>query len=221
MQVGILGGTGPAGQALAARLASVGVGVVIGSRSIDRAGGACEEIRSRWPDLDLPLTPGTNADAARTELIVVATPWTAAADTAASVSDHLGGKVVVSMANALVRSGGELLPEIPPDGSVAVAVQKAVPDALVAAAFHHLPARALADLSKPVEGDVLVCADSSEAVDVTATLVRRVPVLRALHAGSLAMAMPVEAFTAVLLGLNRRYRARASIRLTGLRLDGT
>jgi predicted dinucleotide-binding enzyme len=91
-----------------------------------------------------------------------------------------------------------------------------VGDALVAAAFHHLPARSLADLSKPVEGDVLICADAQEAVDATSALVRAIPDLRAFHAGSLATAAPVEAFTAVLLGLNTRYRARAAIRLTGI-----
>src|SRR6476659_5947635 len=101
MRVGIVGGTGPAGSALAARLASVGLDVVIGSRSVERATEACEAIVKRWPERELSLTPGTNLDAARAEVVVVATPWDAAAETAASVAAELGGKVVVSMANAL------------------------------------------------------------------------------------------------------------------------
>ncbi|MDQ4096825.1 MAG: NADPH-dependent F420 reductase [Actinomycetota bacterium] len=216
MRVGILGATGPAGQAMAARVASVGVEVVVGSRSAQRAADACEALNKQWPDLDLPLTPGTNDEAAGAELVIVATPWDAAAATAASVGDHLGGKVVISMANGIANADGELLPVAPPQGSVAVAVQEAVPDALVAAAFHHLPARSVADLSRTVEGDVLICADRPEAADATAELVVRIPVLRPLHAGSLALAAPVEAFTAVLLGLNRRHKARASLRIAGI-----
>ena len=216
MKIGILGGTGPAGMALAARLASVGMDVLVGSRSADKAAGACDEITGKWPDRDLSLTPAVNADAAAAGLVIVATPWEAAAATAASVGDHLEGKVVVSMANALTVQDGEFVAVVPPQGSVAVAVQQAVPEALVAAAFHHLPARSLADLKRPVSGDVLVCADSDEAADTTADVVRSIPELRALRAGSLASAGAVEAFTAVLLGINRRYKARASIRLTGL-----
>src|SRR5689334_1215765 len=100
MDVGILGGTGPAGSALAARLASAGLGVVIGSRSVERATKACEAIVKRWPERSLALSPGTNDDAAQADVVVVATPWEASAQTAASVGAHLGGKVVISMANA-------------------------------------------------------------------------------------------------------------------------
>lgn len=216
MEVGVLGATGPAGQALAARLASVGLDVIVGSRSVERATAACEGIAKKWPDLDLPLIPGTNASAAGAELVVVATPWDAAAPTAKSVAQLLAGKVVISMANALTKAGAELRPYFPPEGSVAVAVQRAIPGSFVAAAFQHLPARCLADLANPVEGDVLICADLAQAVDATSALVRRMPNLRPVHVGSLATAAPVEAFTSVLLEVNRRNKARATLRLVGI-----
>ncbi|MGH9277053.1 MAG: NADPH-dependent F420 reductase [Acidimicrobiales bacterium] len=216
MDVGILGGTGPAGQAIAARLAAVGLKVVIGSRSPERAAVVCDGLRDRWADLDLPVVPGSNADAAGAAVVIVATPWEAAAPTAVSVAGNLGGKVLICMANALVRVGGEFKAVTPPGGSVAAEVQAAVPDALVAAAFHHLPAKSLADLSKPMEGDVLICSAHDEAVEATTDLARRIPHLRAFHAGSLVSAAPVEAFTAVLLEINRRHKARAAVRLTGL-----
>lgn len=216
MDVGILGGTGPAGQAMAARLASVGLKVVIGSRSAERAAAACDALREKWPELDLPLVPGTNPDAAAAPIVIVATPWEAAAETAVSVADQLSAKVLISMANALIKVGGEFEAVTPPGGSVAADVQQAVPHALVAAAFHHLPARSLADLSRPMEGDVLVCSSHDEAVAATCDLVGRIPHLRAFHAGSLAAAAPVEAFTAVLLSINRKHKARAAVRLTGL-----
>ena len=216
MDVGIVGGTGPAGRALAARVASVGCTVLIGSRSPDRAADKVDEIHKRWPDRNLPLEAGANRDAAAADLVIVATPWDAAADTAAALADELAGKVVVSMANALAKVGSELLAVTPPGGSVAAGVQAAIPNVLVAAAFHHLPARSLADLDRPASGDVLICTDHAPALKATTDLIRRIPDLRAFHAGSLSTAGPVEAFTAVLLGLNARYKGRATIHLTGI-----
>lgn len=216
MDVGIVGGTGPAGRALAARLASVGLDVVVGSRSVDRAQEICDGIHKKWPDRQLPLGPGANSEAAGADLVVIATPWEAAAATAASLREQLTGRVVVSMGNALAKIDGELQAVVPPGGSVAVAVQAAAPDALVAAAFHHLPARSLGDLAHRAEGDVLVCTDHPAAWEATAALVRRVAGLRPFHAGSLAVAGPVEAFTAVLLGLNARYKGRATLHIGGL-----
>ncbi len=211
MDVGFLGGTGPAGQALAARLAAVGYDVVVGSRSDDKAAAVCAELRARWPGYRLSLEPSTNEGAAKSTLVVVATQWAAAEPTVASVADVLGGKVVVSMGNALTKVGRELLPVQLPAGSVAAAVQAAAPDALVAAAFQHVPARELGQLDHDMEGDVLICTDHPEAREATSALVRAIPGLRPLAAGSLAMAGTVEAFTAVLV----RFR-KASLRLTGI-----
>ena len=219
MEVGILVGTGPAGSGLAARLASVGIDGVIGSRSKERAQEACTAILERWPGRELSLGPADNAGAADAELVVIATPWEAAAATAASVSLQLEGKVVISMANALTRMGDEFEPLVPPRGSVAAHVQSAVPRSLVAAAFHHLPAKGLAQLDRPVESDVLICSDHPTAYDATARLVDLIPNLRPLNAGSLANASSIEAITAVLLQLNVRYKTRAALRLTGINLD--
>jgi len=216
VHVGILGGTGPAGGALAARLSAVGVEVVIGSRSADRAREACDRIRQRWPERQLQLSDAENLQAAEAALVVVATPWDAAAPTAASVAAALEGKVVVSMANALVRMGEEFQALVPARGSIAAGVEAAVPGALVAAAFHHLPARVLGDLDADLDADVLVCSDHPRALEETADLVRKIPGLRPVDAGRLASAAPIEAFTAVLLQVNVRYKARATVRLRGL-----
>lgn len=216
MNVGVLGGTGPAGRGLAARLASVGVDVVVGSRSQVRAEEACSAIAERWPGRGLPIVAGDNASAAEAEVVVLATPWEAAASTAASVAKQLDGKVVISMANAITRMGHEFEPLVPPRGSVAAHVQSAVPGALVTAALHHLPARSLADLDASVESDVLICSDHPSAFEVAAGLVERIPRLRPLNAGSLSNAAPIEAITAVLLQLNIRYKTRAALRFTGI-----
>ncbi len=211
MDVGILGGTGPAGRALAARLASAGYDVIIGSRSEDKAAAVCDDLRAAWPDRSLSLEPATNEGAAKATLVVVGTQWAAAEPTVASVAGALGGKVVISMGNALTKVGRELVPVHLPAGSVAAAVQLAAPDSLVAAAFHHVPARELGQLDHPMACDVLICTDHAEALEATTGLVRAIPGLRAVPAGSLALAGTVEAFTAVLV----RFR-KASLRLTGI-----
>lgn len=216
MEIGILGGTGPAGRGLAARLAATGVSTIIGSRAEDKARQACDAVRSAWPDRDLPLEGRDNAGAAEADVVVVATPWDSAAPTAASLAKALDGKVVISMANALVRLGGEFVALDLPRGSVAAHVQAAVPGAVVSAAFHHLPAAAMARLDEALEGDVLVCTDHDEAWTATAAVVAHLGGLRALNAGSLAGAGAVEAMTAVLLQLNVRYRSRAGLAITGL-----
>jgi NADPH-dependent F420 reductase len=218
VRIGVLGGTGPAGQGLALRLAAAGLQVIVGSRSKPRACAICADLVERWPKHYLAIEGGDNIAAASADLVVVATPWDAAAPTAASVSEELSGKVLISMANAVVRVGGEFVPLIPPRGSIAAWVQDAVPTAKVSAALHHLPARELGDLSHELQADVLLCSDHHEATKATAELIDSIPGLRAVDAGSLSSAMAIESLTAVLLQVNARYKIRSSVRLTNLPL---
>ena len=216
MRIGILGGTGPAGKALAARLASVGFDVVVGSRSKYRAMEVVDTLLEQWPDRSLTIGAGDNAGAADTDVVVIATPWDGATQTAVSVEDKLRGKIVISMANALTKMGNEFQPLVPPRGSVAASVQAAVPQCLVAAALHHVPAKELGDLRAPIESDVLICSDHATAVETTSEIVAKIPNMRPLNAGELAMATPIESFTAVLLQLNMHYKTRVALKLTGI-----
>jgi 8-hydroxy-5-deazaflavin:NADPH oxidoreductase len=219
MKIGMLGGTGPAGGALAARLASVGYEVAVGSRSKYKAMEVVDALKDRWPTYDLNLRSTTNEAAAEYgELIIIATPWDSTATMALSVASLLEGKVVVSMANALAKVGSEFEPLVPPRGSVAASVQALVPKARVAAAFHHLPARELGDLPNPVESDVLICSDHKSATEAVSEITAKIPGCRPLDSGSLANATTIEAFTAVLLQLNVRYKTRSALRLTGINL---
>jgi NADPH-dependent F420 reductase len=192
------------------------VEVTIGSRSQERADAAVDEIRKAWPDHQLTLQGGENPAAASAELVVVATPWDGAAPTAASLAKELDGKVVISMVNALSMIGGEFQPLILPRGSMAEHIQAALPGSLVAGAFHHLPARELGKIDHQLEADVLVCADHPDAMAATSALTVRMPGLRPLDAGSLSNAMALEAMTTVLLQLNKRYKTRAALRITGV-----
>lgn len=219
MKIGILGGTGPAGTALAARLASVGIEAVIGSRSKYRAMEIRDGLLAKWPDLEGKLDCGDNTEVADCDVVVIATPWDSAATTAQENEAALAGKIVISMANALVRVGHEFQPLVPPRGSVAAHVQAAVPHSKVVAAFHHLPAKELGHLGEPIDSDVLICGDDSKAVAAVSEIVDRIPGCRPLDAGELSNATAIEAFTAVLLQLNVRYKTRVAPKLTGIKSD--
>jgi 8-hydroxy-5-deazaflavin:NADPH oxidoreductase len=194
----------------------VGFDVVVGSRSKYRAMEIVDKLQEQWAGQSLPIGAGDNAAAADTDVVVIATPWDGATQTAVSVEDRLRGKVVVSMANALTKLGNEFQPLVPPRGSVAASVQAAVPQCKVAAALHHVPAKELGDLRHPIESDVLICSDHESAVEVTSEIVAKIPNMRPLNAGELAMATPIESFTAVLLQLNMHYKTRVAVRLTGI-----
>jgi NADPH-dependent F420 reductase len=219
MRIGILGGTGPAGSALGARLASVGYDVVIGSRSKYRALETVDGLKAKWPDLNLSLEAGDNEAASACDVVVLATPWDGAATTAQEHIGLLKGKVVISMANALVRVGHEFQPLLPPRGSVAAHVQAAVPECRVVAAFHHLPAKELGHLGEPIDSDVLICSDDAEATRIAMDITSHIPGCRPLDAGELSNATAIEAFTAVLLQLNVRYKTRVAPKLTGIKKD--
>jgi NADPH-dependent F420 reductase len=201
---------------LAVRLAAKGQQVVIGSRDADRAKSVVSDVVARWPGRALDIEGADNAVAAGAELVVVATPWDSAVMTATGLAGPLDGKVVVSMANALVKEGREMIPLVPPRGSVAASLQAALPGSYVAAAFHHLPAADMENLDSGLVADVLVCSDHPNATEHTMSLVSMIDGLRPLDAGSLNQAAAIEAFTAVCITLNIRHRAHSTLRLSGI-----
>ncbi len=219
MRIGILGGTGPAGSALGARLASVGYEVVLGSRIQNRAEEKRDELVSKWPEIAALMGAGDNEAAANCDVVVIATPWDSAATIAQEHEKALSGKVIISMANALIKVGHEFQPLVPPRGSVAAHVQAAVPSCRLVAAFHHLPAKELGNIGRPIDSDVLVCSDDVEATRIVCEMISRIPGCRPLDAGELSNAMAIEAFTAVLLQLNVRYKTRVAPKLNGIGLN--
>ncbi len=214
--IGYVGGTGPAGSALAVRLASVGYRGCIGSRTKERGSQVAAEMCAKWPRHSLNLVGGDNVDAASCDIVVLATPWDSAATTVTELADHLRGKIVITMANALVRVGKEFQPLIPPRGSIAAHVQAAIPHSRVVAAFQHLPATELGALEHEVDSDVLICSDDRDATKTVSEIVGRIAGCRPLNAGLLSNALAIEALTAVLLQLNVRYKTRVAPRFTGI-----
>jgi NADPH-dependent F420 reductase len=215
VKIGILGATGPAGSGLAARLAACGQKVYVGSRDQAKAEATVAELAERWGPRMAHIEATTNAGAAEAaEIVVLATTAKATVATAAEHRARLAGKPVVSMANAMRRVGSSFEPVRIEEGSIAQAVQNAAPEALVAAALHHIPAAALMDLDRPtLVGDVAVVSDDLEAMRATQAMVSAMPELRALDGGPLANAVALEAFCAVLLTVNLRYGGKATLRL--------
>jgi predicted dinucleotide-binding enzyme len=89
----------------------------------------------------------------------------------------------------------------------------------VVAAFHHLPATELGHIGEPIDSDVLICGDDKAAVTIISDIVAKIPGCRPLDSGELSNATAIEAFTAVLLQLNVRYKTRVAPKLTGIKRD--
>jgi 8-hydroxy-5-deazaflavin:NADPH oxidoreductase len=174
------------------------------------------ELSERWGDLGAGLVAGHNRDAANSDFVVVATPWEGAVGTVRELSRELSGKTVVSMVNAMVRWGDRFVPLLPPTGSVAVAIATALPGSQVAGAFHHLPAGPLGDPAYQLQADVMVFSDERAVTDDVVQLVEKIPGLRGVDVGGLGSALAVEALTAALVEVNRRYKTHASLRVTGI-----
>lgn len=216
--IGVLGGTGPAGSALAVRYASLGHKVIIGSRDSSRAKEMAASLKSRHPNIELELSGAENSLAASANLVVVATPWDAAEDTVNSLRDYLGGKIIITMVNALYRQGKSLNALVLPRGSIAQHLDAILPDARIVGAFHHAPAKELGDIESPLDLDVMVCGDAVDAVSEVVDLVNEIPGSRGIKAGNLASALAIEAMTAVLINVNLAYKTRSSIKLSGIKV---
>ena len=211
--VGIVGGAGPAGRGLAARLATAGYNVVVGSRTSERAVEVAAEVTHRGNGT---IRGGSNEDAAGCDMVIIATPWDGAVDTVVKLREALQGKVVVSMVNALVKQGRELVPLIPPRGSMAAEIAAALPHSRVTGAYHHLPAGDMENLDSGLDADVMVVGDDISARSETVELTNAMPGLRAVEVGSLALAGAVESFTGVCISVNIRHRAHTYVKLAGL-----
>lgn len=207
--VGVLGGTGEQGRGLARRLGQTGQRVVLGSRSAERAEAAAA-------DLPAPVSGTDNANCARqADLVVVAVPYDGHRDLLAGLREQLAGKVVVDCVNPLGfdKQGAYPLPVT--EGSAAQQAQAVLPDSRVVGAFHHVSAVLLLDEGvSEIDCDVLVVGDDRAATDTVQALAERIPGMRGVYAGRLRNAGQVEALTANLISVNRRYRAHAGVRVT-------
>lgn len=216
LTIGMVGGTGPQGRGLAYRWALSGLSVMIGSRDGGRAEQTAASLRERTGS---PRVRGMdNAScAAESDLVVVAVPYEGHAALLASLRSPLAGTVVIDCVNPLGFDNRGPYPLAVPEGSAAQQAQALLPESRITAAFHHVSAVLLNDPEvTSLDIDVLVLGDDREATDLVRALAEAIPGARGIYGGRLRNAGQVEALTANLVAINRRYKSHAGIRITGL-----
>jgi 8-hydroxy-5-deazaflavin:NADPH oxidoreductase len=219
-KIAILGGTGPEGSGLANRLARAGEHVVVGSRDASRAQQTAQELRAQTGpaaqiegadntaavaqcDIALLTVPFSGQAALLKQLKTVWKPGTVVIDTTVPLAATVGGsptRVLGVWQGSAAEAAAELLPT----------------GVSIAAAFQNLGAELLAG-DASLDCDVLVCSDDEKAKQVAMELAAKIPGVRALNGGKLENARIVESLTALLIGLNIRYKVlSAGVRFTGL-----
>ncbi|GLZ04172.1 NADPH-dependent F420 reductase [Actinomadura sp. NBRC 104412] len=211
LTIGILGGTGDQGKGLARRFALAGHQVIIGSRKAERAQQAADDL-----DEGLPVRGAENPRAAsEADVVIVAVPWEGHKALLESLRSELAGKVVVDCVNPLGFDKRGAFPLPVEEGSAAEQAAAVLSESRVVAAFHHVSAVLLLDREVgEMDLDVLVLGDDREATDTVQALAARIPGMRGVYGGRLRNAHQIEAFTANLISMNRRYKAHAGIRIT-------
>ncbi len=211
--VSVLGGTGPQGRGLARGCAAAGIRGVIGSRSADRASDVATALAE---EVGGTVSGADNATAAsQGDVVVVAVPWDGHADLLRDLKGQLAGKVVVDCVNPLGfdKQGAYALPV--EEGSAAMQARAILTESVVVGAFHHVSAVLLEDPTVvEVDTDVLVLGDDREATDLVQALASSIPGVRGVYGGRLRNCHQVEALTANLIAINRRYKAHAGVRVT-------
>jgi NADPH-dependent F420 reductase len=209
LALAVLGGTGEQGRGLARRFALAGHPVVLGSRSAERAEAAA---------VGMPrgVTGAANLDAAaQADVVIVAVPWEGHRELLEGLAPTLAGKVVIDCVNPLGFDKQGAFALAVKEGSAAQQAAAVLPESRVVAAFHHVSAVLLLDETvDSVDTDILVLGDDREATDLVQELVARIPGMRGVYAGRLRNAHQVEALTANLISVNRRYKAHAGLRVT-------
>jgi NADPH-dependent F420 reductase len=204
MKVAIVGGTGAFGRALAKRLVEIGQDdVVVGSRDAERAQATAEE---------LGVSGGRNAEVVReVDLVVLAVKSNATLETAAELTEAIGKTPLLCVASDLRFTDEGVLPGRH-QGSLAEEVARIVRGP-VASGFQSFAA---ANVVEGDPGDALICGEDSDAKTLALELAERLGA-RGIDAGPLANSRALEGMTSVILNVNKRYKAHAGIRLTGLR----
>ncbi|WP_433441491.1 NADPH-dependent F420 reductase [Nonomuraea sp. CA-141351] len=211
LSIAILGGTGDQGKGLARRFALAGHQVLIGSRSAQRAQDAAADIGGG-------ATGAENAVvAAQADIVIVAVPYEGHKALLESLRAELAGKIVVDCVNPLGfdKQGAYALPV--EEGSAAQQAAAVLTESRVVAAFHHVSAVLLMDPAvEKVDLDILVLGDDREATDTVQALAEVIPGVRGVYGGRLRNAHQIEALTANIIAVNRRYKAHAGLRITDI-----
>ena len=213
--IGFIGGTGPEGRGLALRFAMAGRAVMIGSRDHGRAVAAAESVAAVRPGLD--VTGGLNEQVASdSDIVVVAVPYSGHRPTLESLTGLLDGKLVVDVVAPLTFRRGVAKAVDVEAGSAAEEAQQILPNSLVVGAFQNLSAEELLQPNVSIDADVVVCGGDLAAKTRVMELAETIAGVRGVDGGSLANSQYVENLTALLININRIYKAHSSIRIVGI-----
>lgn len=213
--IAVLGGTGPQGRGLARRFAQAGLNVVIGSRGAEKAEAAAAELAEATGGT---VTGADNAGAAaQGDIVLVVVPWDGHGELVASLAAPLAGKIVVDCVNPLGFDKQGAYALAVEEGSATQQAAALLPESRVVGAFHNVSAVLLENPEITDLGtDVLVLGDDREATDTVQALADTIPGVRGVYGGRLRNAHQVEALTANLISMNRRYKAHAGVRITDI-----
>ena len=213
--LGIIGGTGPEGRGLGLRYALAGEDIFIGSRSTVRA----EQIASRISSYDIKgrVKGGSNEEAAQeSDILIISVPYSGHFETLTALQKSLAEKIVIDVVVPLSIDQGRALSIPVEQGSVAKQAEGILLNSNVVAAFQTISARDLLIPDKIIDSDVVVCSNDTDAKLVVMSLVEKIADLRAVDGGDLENAGYLENFTALLLNINKIYKAHSSLRITGI-----
>jgi NADPH-dependent F420 reductase len=217
--VSIIGASGALGHGLALRLAAAGVPVVAGSRDAGRAAETAERLRAAVPSGTFAGFDNAQA-ATKAQTVILSVPFRSQSETLTNLREHLReGQIVVDatvpLAAAVSGKATRMLGVW--QGSAAQQAQEMVPDGVrVVSALHTISAASLGDLEHALDEDVLVCGDRKADKGPVIELIERIDGLRCVDCGRLENARTTESLTALLIGINARYKTHAGIKITGL-----
>ena len=213
--IGFIGGTGPEGRGLALRFALAGEDVLIGSRDAERAQAAADSVREIASSIS--ISGGLNAEVAdRSDTIVIAVPYSAQKPTLESLVGELSGKLIINVVAPLTFSKGVASAIRVEAGSAALEAREIVPDATHTAAFHNVSAQELLIPDRPLDTDIVVFGDDSDAKSKVIALAEAIKGARGVDGGGLENARYCEDLTALLLNINRIYKAHSMIKIVGI-----
>jgi NADPH-dependent F420 reductase len=213
--IGFIGGTGPEGKGLALRFAMAGDRVAIGSRDAQRAQDAADEVREL--QVGLSVSGGLNEQVAdESDIVFIAVPYSGHRPTLESLGDKLDGKLVVDVVAPLRFSRGVAIAVEVEEGSAAQQAQILLPNSKVVGAFHNLSAEDLMRPNVAIVSDVIVCADDKNAKSRVMELAESIEAVRAVDGGGLQNSRYVEELTALLININRIYKAHSTIKIVGI-----
>jgi NADPH-dependent F420 reductase len=215
-KIAVLGGTGKEGKGLAYRWAKAGLQVVIGSRSVEKAQAAADELNEKIKDKSLFVKGMENPQAAAWgDLAVLTVPYAAQLGMLESIKEFLTGKILINVTVPLVPPKITKV-QMPAAGSAAQEAQNYLGEQTpVVAAFQNISYERLLN-DEAVDCDVIVCGSGKAARQVVIDLVRKAGMV-GWDGGVIENAVVVEGMTSILLGLNRQFEGRAAgIKITGI-----